>query len=193
MGASATFPEAPARAGMYESFYLRAVAPDRPIGAWIRHTVHKRPRQRPRGSVWCTVFDADRGPPFMHKLTSDEVRVPAGGWIAVGNAADDARDAEARGDGGARLTPARAQGTCGSASWSLSFSTRETELRHLPWEWLYRAPLPRTKLTSPAPAASFEGALEIGGQRALDLRGWRGMVGHHWGSEHAERWIWLPW
>ena len=25
----------------------------------------------------------------------------------------------------------------------------------------------------------------------LELRGWSGMVGHNWGSEHAERWIWL--
>ena len=23
------------------------------------------------------------------------------------------------------------------------------------------------------------------------LDGWRGMVGHNWGSQHAERWIWL--
>ncbi|HEX4563691.1 MAG TPA: hypothetical protein VH115_04480 [Solirubrobacteraceae bacterium] len=23
------------------------------------------------------------------------------------------------------------------------------------------------------------------------MRDWRGMVGHNWGSEHAERWIWL--
>ena len=64
-------------------------------------------------------------------------------------------------------------------------------MRHLPREWLYRAPLPRTKLTSPAPAASFDGTCELAGRDAIELRGWRGMVGHNWGSEHAERWIWL--
>ncbi|MFI5005528.1 MAG: hypothetical protein ACHQE6_11005, partial [Solirubrobacterales bacterium] len=63
--------------------------------------------------------------------------------------------------------------------------------RHLPREWLYRAPLPRTKLTSPAPDASFDGSLQIAGDRQLQLDGWRGMVGHNWGTEHAERWIWL--
>jgi hypothetical protein len=52
-------------------------------------------------------------------------------------------------------------------------------------------PLPRTKLTSPAPAASFDGRLELAGRSAIELRGWPGMVGHNWGSEHAERWIWL--
>ena len=29
------------------------------------------------------------------------------------------------------------------------------------------------------------------GDRQISLDGWRGMVGHNWGSEHAERWIWL--
>ena len=43
MATSAIFPSTPARAGMYESFYLRAVAPEGPIGVWIRHTVHKPP------------------------------------------------------------------------------------------------------------------------------------------------------
>ena len=48
---------------MYESFYLRAVAPDEPVGAWVRYTVHKRPGERAKGSVWCTVFDAQQGTP----------------------------------------------------------------------------------------------------------------------------------
>ena len=26
--------------------------------------------------------------------------------------------------------------------------------------------------------------------RRIDVGGWRGMVGHNWGSEHDERWIW---
>jgi hypothetical protein len=32
--------------------------------------------------------------------------------------------------------------------------------------------------------------LELAGQR-IELEGWRGMVGHNWGAQHAERWIWL--
>jgi hypothetical protein len=160
---------------MYESFYLRAVAPDRPFGVWIRYTAHKHPNQPARGSVWCTVFDGPDASPFMHKLTTDELSVPAGGWIAVGNS---------------RLGPGRAEGSCGEVRWSLCFASEETELRHLPHALLYRAPLPRTKLTSPAPAARFEGTLELPG-RTLTLDGWRGMVGHNWGAQHAERWIWL--
>jgi hypothetical protein len=161
---------------MYESFYLRAVSPADPVGVWIRHTVQKRAGQGPRGSIWCTVFDADRGSPFMHKLTTADLGVPTGGWIEVD---------------GARLTPAEAQGSCGAARWSLPFASAEPELCHLPWGWLYRTRLPRTKLTSPMPIARFDGVLELAGRSAIELRGWRGMIGHNWGSEHAERWIWL--
>jgi hypothetical protein len=163
---------------MYESFYLRAVSPDKPVGVWIRCTVHKRPGQSPRGSLWFTVFDAARGRPFMHKLTTDALSVPADGWIAVGDAI---------------LGPERAEGTCGEARWSLRIASGEPELRHLPHAFLYRTPLPRTKLTSPAPATRLEGKIEIPGPatRIIDIDGWHGMVGHNWGSEHAERWIWL--
>ncbi|HWX75487.1 MAG TPA: hypothetical protein VNZ05_09280, partial [Solirubrobacteraceae bacterium] len=188
IGTSAIFPHAALRAGMYESFYLRAVAPGEPIGAWIRHTVHKRPGQRPRGSVWCTLFDSRHGRPFMHKFTTEQLEAPPGGWISVGAERDPVQEATGE---GARIDPAGARGRCGPASWELGLTSTEPELRHLGREWLYRAPLPRTKLTSPVPAAVFEGAIERAGAAALELRGWRGMVGHNWGSEHAERWIWL--
>jgi hypothetical protein len=172
---SAVFPSTSMRGGVYESFYLRAVSPTDPLGVWIRYTVHKPPGERPRGSVWCTVFDAQRDTPFMAKESTDRLRAPADGWVEVGDAQIDANDAE---------------GSCGGASWSLRFTATEPELRHLPWSWMYRAPLPRTKLTSPLPAARFNGTVEVEG-RTLELHDWPGMVGHNWGAEHAARWIWL--
>ena len=69
---------------MYESFYLRAVSVDEPIGAWIRYTVNKRPHAPPQGSLWCTVFDASRGAPFMHKHTTAVLAAPADAWIEIG-------------------------------------------------------------------------------------------------------------
>jgi hypothetical protein len=183
MEATPMFASAPARRGMYESFYLRAVSHDEPVGVWIRHTVDKPPGRPPRGSLWCTVFDAARERPFMHKLSSDSLRVPDGEWIEVGD--------RGPGEQGAAMGGRSADGACGGASWSLRIEELEPELRHLALEWLYRAPLPRTKLTSPSPLASFSGELSLSGDRRLALDGWRGMVGHNWGAEHAERWIWL--
>jgi hypothetical protein len=190
MATSAIFPRAPIGAGMYESFYLRAVAPDDPVGIWIRNTVHKAPGRSPRGSVWCTVFDGGSGSPFMHKLSTDRLEAPKSAWIEVGEADAQTGEFDAASEG-ARMTAEWAQGSCGAARWSLRMTTAEQELRHLPREWMYRAPLPRTKLTSPSPAASFDGVVELTGRDPIILRGWRGMVGHNWGAEHAERWIWL--
>ncbi len=177
MRAEPVFPGATGESGMYESFYLRAVSPHEPLGVWLRHTVHKRPGRPPTGSVWCTVFDAAADGPFMHKATFEELRVPPGGWIEIG--------------GHAAMGPDGAQGECGPARWSVRFDALAEELRHLRPALLYRTPLPRTKLTSPAPLARFDGVLELPARPPIDLSGWHGMVGHNWGSEHAARWIWL--
>jgi len=187
MGTAAIFPHAAIGAGLYESFYVRTVSSSEPVGAWIRHTVHKPPGRPPRGSVWCTVFDATRGRPFMHKLTTGDLHIPSQGWIAVGSGTP---GSESAGEGAA-LTPELAEGRCGPARWTLRWSAQDSELRHLPRSFLYRTRLPRTKLTSPAPRARFQGTIEIAGREPLEVDHWAGMVGHNWGAEHAERWIWL--
>jgi hypothetical protein len=150
--------------GRYESHYLRAVDPERPRGAWIRHTTHQRPGAAPTGALWCTVWDAEAGPPYAVKQSLDGP--PPAGFHASASALGR------------------------SASWELDAAGQEPPLRHLPRAWMYRAPLPRTKLESPRPDAVFTGWVEAGGRRT-EVAGWRGMVGHNWGSEHAERWVWL--
>jgi hypothetical protein len=112
----------------------------------------------------------------MHKLTSEDLSAPGDGWIAIDSC---------------RLGDGYAEGECGGARWSLRVQADEPQLRHLPSGWMYRAPLPRTKLTSPSPSARFSGTFALPDGRTLQMDGWRGMVGHNWGSEHAERWIWL--
>jgi hypothetical protein len=84
----------------------------------------------------------------------------------------------------------RVRGSALDAGWDLTFEHPEPELRHLPRGWMYKAPVPRTKLTSPFPAARFSGRVAFG-DRTVELDSWPGMVGHNWGAEHAERWIWL--
>ncbi len=152
------------REGRYESHYLRAVDPARPRGVWIRHTTHQRPGADPTGALWCTVWDAEAGPPYAVKQSLPAPPSPtfSGRASALGR----------------------------SAAWDLSPASGEAPLRHLPRGWMYRAPLPRTKLESPQPDAVFTGWIEADGQRT-EVAGWRGMVGHNWGAEHAERWVWL--
>ena len=175
----ARFPHVPADRGHYESFYLRAVDPAQPRGAWIRYTTRQRPGRPPTGSVWCTYFDTEAPEPYAVKQTLAAPTLPPDGWIVIGQSAF--------GPDGARGV---AHGQGRAAEWVLEMSGGAQPLRHLPREWMYRAPLPRTKLESPVPDAMFSGRMDAGGRR-VEVAGWRGMAGHNWGAEHAATWIWL--
>jgi hypothetical protein len=162
----------------YESHYLRTVDPARPRGAWIRHTAHQRPGEPPTGALWCTVWDTEAGPPYAVKQSLAEPAPPAGARF------------DGRFAGTHERFVGRAEALGRSAAWDLEPAGGRPGLRHLPRSWMYRAPLPRTKPESPMPDAVFTGTIEVGGRR-IEVAGWRGMVGHNWGAEHAERWVWL--
>ena len=178
---SARFPTAPLARGHYESFYLKAADPERPVAVWIRYTVHKRPGEAPTASLWFTLFDRAAGAPRASKAThaASELSSGEGDYIRIGDS---------------RFSPGTVVGSAASdaldAGWELEFEPGDEPVRHLPREWMYRAPLPRTKLESPHPGTRFSGRLWAGETR-LELDGWPGMVGHNWGTEHAERWIWI--
>lgn len=201
----ARFPELGLADGGYESFYLKASHPSEPVSIWLRYTVHKRPGAAPRGSLWLTLFDARADEPWAVKQTTDDLGAADGEYVRIGDArftpesvrgavdvvvpggpepAGPEPGAPDRPSGGAAGAERR------TASWDLTFASAEPPLRHLPRGWMYRAPLPRTKLLSPHPGARFDGRVEAGGRR-VELDGWRGVVGQNWGAEHAERWIWL--
>src|SRR5215207_3860377 len=163
--------------GHYESYYLRAVDPHAPRGVWIRHTVLRRPGGAPAGSLWCTLWDAAAGPPVAVKQTPG--LAVAAYWLEIAGS-----------HFGPGAVSGRARAGPHSATWDLAVTDAQAPLRHLPHPWLYGAPLPRTKLESPAPAARVSGTVEAGGRR-LELDRWPGMIGHNWGSQHAERWLWL--
>ncbi len=84
----------------------------------------------------------------------------------------------------------RSRPTRSRRRWELTFSGDAEPCKYLPADWLYEAPVPRTKFVAPFPDARFTGRLEIDGD-TIELDGWPGMIGHNWGSEHAERWVWL--
>ena len=170
---AARFPGVPSKGGHYESFYLKLCHPSEPLAAWIRYTVHKRPGAAPTGSLWFTLFRPDG--PRAAKVT---VPVPAtgdGDWLRVGSA---------------RIGVEGARGSIEDIRWDIAIESGEAPLFHLPATWMYRAPLPRTKVLSPFPATRFSGWIAVASEE-LSVDGWRGMVGHNWGAQHAERWIWL--
>src|SRR3954465_3091528 len=147
----ARFPAVRARAGFYESFYLRACDPGGRRGVWIRYTVHKRPGVPPRASLWFVLWDPAEGPPYAVKETHPPPALGAGGGDVI-------RIGEAR--LGQRSASGSAQAQGRSASWQLEVAPRAAPLLHLPRGWMYGAPLPRTKTLSPAPSARFSGRIE---------------------------------
>ena len=186
----ARFSEVAAKAGHYESFYVKACAPGGGRGIWIRHTVHKRPGAEATGSIWFTLFDRAAAAPRATKVTvpASELSVPDGGWIRVADA--EIGPGEAEGSLAVDGPTPRRSPTVSRASWSLRFGGDNRPAHYLPADWLYEAPLPRTKFVAPFPDAVFDGTVEVDGE-TIDIAGWPGMIGHNWGTEHAERWIWL--
>ena len=181
MRTEARFPEIPEKAGHYESFYLKLTQPGGGRAAWIRHTVHKRPKEQATCALWFVLFDSQAAGPRATKrqFDPDELGFAPDSYIRVADAT---------------LTDGRAIGRVATpvleAKWDLSFSDTHEPFHHLPRDFLYRAKLPKTKFLSPYPNARWSGTLEVAA-REIELDGWPGMVGHNWGAEHAERWVWI--
>ncbi len=114
------------------------------------------------------------------KVTAAEVHSDDAHLLSVGN------HGWVRGDGAVGTITGPVLG----AEWDLRFEPVGAELRHLPAPWMYRARVPRTKATSPYPDMHVTGTVTVAG-RTFAVDGWRGMLGHNWGAEHAHRWIWL--
>ena len=173
---SARFRSLSTEAGHYESFYLKVADPLSPRGAWIRYTILKRPDRVPSGSLWCTLWTGSE-PPQAQKATlhADELSAGPGELLRIGES---------------RLTLTRVVGSVDGASWELEFGGAGVPFPYLPQAWMYRARVPRTKAVSLEPDATFHGRVTVGA-RTIEIDGWPGMVGHNWGSEHAERWVWL--
>ena len=175
------FAEVGAADGHYESFYIKTTRPGGGQGLWLRHTVHKRPGEDATAALWLTYFDAAAAGPQAAKVTvpADELEAPENAYIRVGDAI---------------LEPGRAVGAISTpgldARWDLRFADPNEPFHHLPYRRLYDAPLPRTKFLSPYPSAHFDGEVTIAGERMVIER-WPGMIGHNWGAEHAERWVWI--
>ena len=157
--------------GRYESWFLSARDPGSERALWIRHTRHQ-PRGGPAtAALWCTVTGPEGAP----------------GPLAVKQVFSAFPPDTAAGAGGFRGQAALAGHT---AAWDLTVATGEEPLRPLRPAVLERMPLPRTKLVASVPDGLVSGILTADGQQ-ITVTGWRGTVGHNWGSEHADTWVWL--
>jgi hypothetical protein len=159
----------------YESWFVSARDPDARRALWIRHTRHRPSRGPESVALWCTVLDRDTG--------RDTDQAPAVVKQVFSAFPPDAAAGPERFRGQAAM----GQHT---ARWELAVAGAQPPLRPLRPPALYRAPLPRTKLEAAVPDGRVTGRLELDG-REITVSGWRATVGHNWGSEHADSWVWL--
>jgi hypothetical protein len=166
----------------YESWFIRAGAPEGGRAIWLRYTVHRAPGHRPVGSLWLTLFDtATPGPVALKQTHHDTVPEPGRGttYVSIGDGEIGLGHAH-----GSITTPEA------TARWEVAFDTEHPPALGLPSEAMYGWPVPRAKPVSIHPATTLRGSLELGGQ-TVDLTGWRGCVGHNWGPEHTPEWVWM--
>jgi hypothetical protein len=155
----------------YESWFVSAHDPVSRRALWIRHARHRPRAGTESAATWCTVIDRDDGmPPAVVKevFSAFPPDVAAGPGQFRGHAT---------------------MGT-GRARWDLTIASEQPPLRPLRPPILYRSPVPRTKLEATVPDGLVTGTLEID-DRAITVSGWRATVGHNWGTEHADTWVWL--
>jgi hypothetical protein len=175
--ARAVVPDLPTGEGAYESFFLKLSAPEGGRAFWVRYTTLRYAGGRLTGTLWFTAFGPE-GPTGI-KSDSEAVGYPAGGFVEVA---------------GGRLAPGDARGELAvgrhQARWELAFDEGLPPFRHLRPDRLYAAGWPRTKLETLNPASRFTGRVWLDRSETV-VDGWSGMLGHNWGADHAEQWIWL--
>ncbi len=168
--------------GLYESYFLRANHPERPLAFWIRYTVFC-PKGRPdraQGELWAIYFDGE-----TQQIAAVKESLP----IADCRFTPDRLDVRI---GAATLSEGRLEGGAASAShavsWRLTFAGDAPPLLLLP-ESMYAGGFPKAKALVARPNAAFTGMLTVDG-REIAIDGWRGSQNHNWGSRHTDRYAW---
>ncbi|MGM0575315.1 MAG: hypothetical protein ACQEXJ_06255 [Myxococcota bacterium] len=173
-------------AGQVESLFLKLNLPEG-RALWLKITFLKRTfgRREALAEAWAIAFGMGEG----------------GGHVAL-KSTWPASEASWEEDclfvrvGDVQLSQGRAVGalddeeTGERISWDLTFTTEHEGFRHLPADWMYEGPIPKTKPNSPQIDARFDGTLTVG-DRTTKVEGAPGMFGHNWGSQQAESWTWV--
>jgi hypothetical protein len=178
-------PTTPRAAALYESYYLTASDPVSGRAVWLRYTALKRPGSPAYPTVWVTYFDRGAPAPRAWRVTAPEpLAHPGEAWVR--SSLGEIGPAGARG----AIGEADGAGVLSSVRWELGWRPRAAVLPYLPARWLYDRPVPRSNGAALVPAGTAAGVLTLGAEE-MSLSGWEVMIGHNWGSDHADRWCWI--
>ena len=168
--------------GHYESYFLRANHPTRPLGFWIRYTVFV-PKGRPGdavGELWAIWFDGEK------QRTAAAKRDIAIGSCRFATSGFDVRI------GDATLVDGQATGSASSGArhlqWNLRWAQGQEPLLLLP-ESFYERGFPKAKALVARPNSVFSGELIVDGE-TIAIEQWVGSQNHNWGSKHTDSYAW---
>lgn len=168
--------------GHYESFFLRANHPARPLAFWIRYTLFS-PRGLPQqalGELWAVVFN---GESHQHIVAKQE-------YPLAGCHFDTSAFRVQIGE--ARLASRRLEGAVESKgqalAWDLTFAGDSRPILLLPLN-LYKGRFPAAKSLVSLPLARFNGQMSVNGEPMV-VSDWLGSQNHNWGIRHTDLYAW---
>lgn len=179
-------PRAPqATKGMYESYFLRANHPTRPLALWTKATVLKSPDGSALQESWFAYFDAEQNRTWANKRTER---------LAPGFATEDAEQLRLSLCGAQWTIAPRGsvRGQIDEVRWDLAFERLAGEVgepRSFYPRKLIDGGFPRAKGVTPLPAMTVRGQVEVFGE-TVSVEGWMGALGHNWGREHPRQHAW---
>lgn len=168
--------------GHYESFFVRANHPTRPLAFWIRYTVFS-PRAFPEraiGELWAIFFN---GETKQHAVAKQEFGMAdclldtSTFRVKIGNATLGPRDLQGA-----------IKGKGQALAWDLTFEGDAAPILLLPLK-LYEGRFPAAKSLVSLPMARFNGTFSIDGV-SMDISDWLGSQNHNWGSRHTDLYAW---
>jgi len=168
--------------GHYESYFLRANHPTRPLAFWIRYTIFS-PKEHPEnamGELWAVFFNGEAN---QHITAKQE--------IPLSDCLFDTSAFNVR-VGTAKLAPHSLQGMIAGKDhtirWDMRFEGDSLPLLLLPLN-LYKGKFPAAKSLVSLPLARFNGNLEVNGE-TIQIVDWVGSQNHNWGTRHTDLYAW---
>jgi hypothetical protein len=168
--------------GHYESFFLRANHPTRPLAFWIRYTIFS-PRQHPEqamGELWAIAFN---GETQRHIAVKQEMPIAA---CAFNPSRFSVRVGDARLETGALTGAAERDGH--RLRWDLRYGGDAAPLFLLPLA-AYAGAQPPAKALVGLPLAVFAGHLVVD-DAVWEVADWVGSQNHNWGVRHTDHYAW---
>ncbi|MCX8124580.1 MAG: hypothetical protein N3F66_10515 [Spirochaetes bacterium] len=172
----------PGKKGHYESFFVRANHPYKPIAFWIRYTIFQ-PLRKPHdaiGELWAIIFNGQNDTHTALKAEYPLSRCSFAGDdfnIVIGDA---------------ELTPGTLNGCIKyglkKLEWDLTYTGNEECLFLFPPK-LYTTRLPKAKSLVGLPNAVFNGTIKVNGE-TIAVENWVGSQNHNWGTKHTDHYAW---